>query len=78
MDETERSTDLTELRNYSVVGFCEETKTVYEFMGCFWHGHTCLSFRDVPIYDSEETLADRYEKTMIRLERITEAGNAGM
>ena len=65
---------LAELRNYSVDGFCEETKTVYEFMGCFWHGHTCLSFRDVPIYDSEETLADRYEKTMIRLERITEAG----
>ena len=65
---------LPELPNYSVDGFCEETGTVYEFMGCFWHGHTCLSFRDVTICNSEETLADRYEKTMIRLERITEAG----
>ena len=65
---------LPELPHYSVDGYCADTKTVYEFMGCFWHGHTCLSFRDVPICNSEETLADRYEKTMSRLERITEAG----
>ena len=23
---------------YFVDGFCEETKTIYEFLGCFWHG----------------------------------------
>ena len=23
---------------YKVDGFCEETNTVYEFYGCFWHG----------------------------------------
>ena len=25
-------------KTYKVDGFCEETSTVYEFYGCFWHG----------------------------------------
>ena len=25
-------------KTYKVAGFCEETNTVYEFFGCFWHG----------------------------------------
>ena len=25
-------------KTYKVDGFCEETNTVYEFLGCFWHG----------------------------------------
>ena len=25
-------------KTYTVDGFCEETNTVYEFHGCFWHG----------------------------------------
>ena len=25
-------------KTYKVDGFCEETNTVYEFYGCFWHG----------------------------------------
>ena len=25
-------------KTYKVDGFCEETNTVYEFSGCFWHG----------------------------------------
>ena len=24
--------------NYSLDGYCEETRTAYEFQGCFWHG----------------------------------------
>ena len=30
-----------------VDGFYEETRTVYGFMDCYWHGHDCLPFRDV-------------------------------
>ena len=26
---------------YSLDGYCEETNTVYEFQGCFWHGKWC-------------------------------------
>ena len=25
-------------KTYKVDGFCEETNTIYEFYGCFWHG----------------------------------------
>ena len=27
--------------NYLVDGFDEKNNTVYEFHGCFWHGHAC-------------------------------------
>jgi G:T-mismatch repair DNA endonuclease (very short patch repair protein) len=48
-------------------------KTVYEFNGCYWHGHTCQPFRDTPTM-AGDTLAERYEKPMARLAKITEAG----
>jgi hypothetical protein len=38
---------LPELPNLRVDVFCPETKKVYEFLGCYFHGHTCLPFRDV-------------------------------
>lgn len=38
-------------------------------MGCFWHEHTCQSIQDVST--NGETLAERYEQTMNRLEQIT-------
>jgi G:T-mismatch repair DNA endonuclease (very short patch repair protein) len=39
----------------------------------FWHGHTSQPFRDVSTM-SGDTLAERYERTMSRLEQITHAG----
>jgi len=59
-----------ELPNYSVVGSCPETKIIYEFLGCFYHGHTCQPFRDVKMMGGD-TLAERYERTMARIEEIT-------
>jgi G:T-mismatch repair DNA endonuclease (very short patch repair protein) len=56
-----------------VDGFCAETETVYEFNGCYWHGHTCQSFRDIPTV-AGETLAQRYEKTVARLAQFKQAG----
>jgi hypothetical protein len=52
---------LPELSNLSVDGFCAETKTMYEFNGCYWHGHSCQPFRDVPTL-AGDTLAERYVK----------------
>jgi len=37
-------------------------------------GHTCMAFRDTPTACGDDTLAQRYEITMSRLERITQAG----
>jgi G:T-mismatch repair DNA endonuclease (very short patch repair protein) len=60
---------LPELPNFSVDGYFSETKTVYEFNGCYWHGHSCQPFRDTPTA-ADDTLAERYERTMARLAKI--------
>ena len=65
---------LPELPRLSVDGYCPETNTVYEFFGCFWHGHTCQPFRDVATL-SGDTLAKQYERTLSCLEQITRAGD---
>jgi len=62
-----------ELQNYSVDVYCPETKIIYEFLGCFYHGHNCQPFRDVKTMGGG-TLAERYERTMARIEHITPAG----
>ena len=64
---------LPELPTLIVDGYCNETNKVYEFNGCYWHGHTRLTFRDVANLN-KDTLSERYEQTMARLERITQAG----
>jgi len=63
---------LPQLPHLSVDCYCPETNTVYEFFGCFFHGHTCQKFRDVRTM-SGDTLAERYERTMYRLKQITRA-----
>ena len=62
-----------ELAKYSVEAYYPKKKIINEILGCFWHGHTCQPFRDVSTM-SGDTLAERYERTMSRLERITQAG----
>ena len=64
---------LRELPHFSVDGYCAETNTVYEFFVCYCHGCTCQPFRDF-IVTSENTLAAKYEQTMVRFEQITRAG----
>ena len=64
---------LPELPNFSVDGYCEETRRIYEFYGCFYHGHTCQPHREVSTM-SGDTLANRYERKMTRLEQIRSAG----
>jgi len=60
---------LPELPRYSVDGYCAETKTVYEF----WHGCKCKPLCHQMTLD-EDTLAERYERTLSRIEQITAAG----
>ena len=60
------------LIHLSVDVFCPEKRRVYELCGCYFHGHTCLPFRDVRTVGGN-TLAERYEQKMTRLEQITRA-----
>ena len=53
--------------HFSVDDYCAETRTFFEFMWCFWHGCKFLPFRDLKTL-GEDTLAERYESTMTRIE----------
>ena len=64
---------LPALPRLSADGFCKETNTMYEFCGCYWHGQTCQPYRDVTT-GAGDTLAQRYERTVPRIEQITQAG----
>jgi len=64
---------LPQLPRLSMDRYCSETNRVYEYFGCFWHGHTCQAFLDVATL-SCDTLAERYERTKSRLEQKTPAG----
>jgi len=59
-----------EFPHYSVDGYCAETRTIYEFLGCY-HGCKCQPFRDVKTMASGETLAERYEQTLVRIEQLS-------
>ena len=63
---------LPELPRFSVDGYCPETRTVYEFLG-FFYGCKCQPFRDHETMN-EDTLAERYQTTMSKIEQITRAG----
>ena len=62
-----------ELPHYSVDGYCAETRTVYAFLGCYYHGSTCQPFRVVKTIGGE-TLAERYKHSLSRIEQIKWAG----
>jgi len=64
---------LPELPHFSVELFCQETKTVYQFFVCYYHGHTCQPYSDVTAIRGD-TLAEMYERTMMQIEQITCAG----
>ena len=50
------------IENYSVDGYCKETNTVYEYLGCYFHGH-CQ-------YDDPKKILDTY----IRIETLRKLG----
>jgi len=62
-----------ELPHYSVDVYCRKTRTIYEFLGCYYDCCTCQPFRDVKTMGGE-TLTERYEQIMARNEQITRAG----
>ena len=65
--------NLPALPRLSVNDFCRETNTVYEFCGYYWHGNKCLPYRDVTT-GAGDTIDERYERTMARIEQITHSG----
>ena len=50
-----------------VDGYCEQTNTVYEFQGCFWHG--------CPKCYTEDRINPMNQRDMFELQRATEVKN---
>ena len=59
-----------------VDGYCHDTRTVYEFQGCFTHGcPTCYPNRHEPhVRHFDRTLQDVYEVTQQKIQRLKELG----
>ena len=63
--------------NYRVDGYCKETRTIYEFLGCLWHGcPKCHPDRERPLAKTNETAQLLYAKTMNRLRHLESLGYA--
>ena len=61
-------------KTYKVDGFCEETNTVYEFYGCFWHG--CPNCYKPNIINSKNQMdmGTLNDQTIEKRENIKSAG----
>ena len=57
-------------------GYCHDTRTVYEFQGCFTHGcPTCYPNRHEPhVRHFDRTMQDVYEATQQKIQRLKELG----
>jgi G:T-mismatch repair DNA endonuclease (very short patch repair protein) len=69
-----REVHLPGVPNVKDDGYCAETKEVFVYLGCFWHGCPCMPNRLKPIGNTDETLLGKYEETMARLQKIRDAG----
>jgi G:T-mismatch repair DNA endonuclease (very short patch repair protein) len=62
-------------RNIPVDGFCSSLNTVYQFHGCFWHGHQCIKSGNHLVHPYKGISSDRvYNDTMEKEQYIKELG----
>jgi predicted nucleic-acid-binding Zn-ribbon protein len=59
---------------YKADGYCEETNTIYEFHGDFWHGNPEIYKQDDINKKTNCSFKELYEKTIIKEEKIKELG----
>ena len=59
---------------YSVDGYCEETNTVYEFHGDYYHGNPKIYSSDVFNTKMKKTMGELYKKTQDKKEFIISLG----
>ena len=60
---------------YKVDGYHAESKTVYEFQGCIWHGCLkCYQDRTTPLPKSHRTVEDAYQDTLDKVKALENAG----
>lgn len=60
--------------SYHVDGFHSESNTVYEFLGCRWHGHTCMKNRTSRDPRTKLSIDTLLKNTENRLREIRQKG----
>ena len=60
--------------NNKVDGFCEETNTVYEFYGCFWHGCPNCYKPNIINSKNQKDIGTLTDQTIEKCETIKNAG----
>ena len=60
--------------SYHCDGYHADSKSVYEFLGCRWHGHTCLKDRHARDPRTGATLEKIHQRTLSRLKEISDKG----
>lgn len=64
----------TPLGGISVDGYNPETNTIYEFLGCYFHGcKNCFNWRQAKTHDNV-TMDDKYSATHYRIQGFTSMG----
>ena len=61
-------------KTYKVDGFCEETNTVYEFHGCFWHGCPNCYKPNIINTKNQKDMGTLNDLTIEKRENIKSAG----
>lgn len=59
---------------YPVDGFCSSTSTIFQFHGCYHHGHDCEITKRVRNEKWRQTRADKYKNTLQTNQYIQERG----
>ncbi len=58
-----------------VDGFCADRHEVFQFHGCFWHGHPCSATEGVDIHPTKKTsMDDIYADTLLKDQYIRDLG----
>ena len=57
-----------------VGGYCEDTNTVYEFQGCFWHGCEKCYSKDIINPWNQIDMGELQNKTKIKNQKIKDLG----
>ena len=61
-------------KTYKVDGFCDETNTVYEFYGCFWHGCPNCYKPNIINSKNQRDMGTLNDQTIEKRENIKSAG----
>lgn len=61
--------------NYQVDGVCPETKTIYEFLGDYWHGNPKIHSSEIKIRGrTNRTCGDAHKETFGRFDELKSLG----